>query len=416
MTGHLSHKYELIEMIGVYAGGEIQSILETLEKRGVRCQFHTVLSSFHCWILSARSKLVVLDSALLIQADPEELKNLKETLSQWGILSLIMVHSIEEIKEWRSRNWPGAHFYHGPLTERSLKDKITRMLAERLLLERPGAAVVSDKPYLLSHLGMILRHYGIRMIPVRTMEINEALKIMAPEHFDVVLLDGDAFAFDSGVFLEKLKKTVSPESIPSFPVSEEKGSSAVYAPHRFNELCLKILEMVEKKREMRLKVVCDHRTGLYLPETFLHLAEREMALSSRRGEEFSMIKIGFHDVRAIEEKFGPIFVRELELVFSLFIEHRVRSSDFVAKGFHQGQMLVLFPGLDRQMAHLVGERLRAGFAKAASFGHGSCDGFHPRLEYEVTCYPHDVKSVGELEKVLASSKPGEPLEFLGQVR
>ena len=409
---------DLIETIGVYAEGGIQSILEPLEKGEFRCEFHSTLSSLHCWILSTRPKLVILESSILLKADSQELKNLKETLSRWGILSLIVVNSVEEIKQWRNAGWPqggcrpqggcwspggwpGLHFCCGPVTKRSLKDKITRMLAERLLLERPGVGVLSDKPYLLSHLEMVLRYYGIRIIPVKAGEMNEALECLASEPIDALLLDVDAFDGKATQFLENLvKETTLPESIPSFLVSETKGSPMVYSTDRFNELCFEILETVKQNREMRLTVLCDHRTGLYLPETFLHLSEREMALASRRGEEFSIVKIQFRDVQAIEEKFGPIFARELELVLGFFIEHRVRLSDFVAKGFHHGQLLVLFPGVGRQTAHLVGERLRVSFGKAASFGNASRDGFSPRLEYEIYCYPHDVKQIDELEKML----------------
>ncbi|MBI4411259.1 MAG: hypothetical protein HY541_02100, partial [Deltaproteobacteria bacterium] len=70
---------------------------------------------------------------------------------------------------------------------------------------------------------------------------------------------------------------------------------------------------------------------------------------------------------------------------------------------YPGQVLILFPGLNRQTANLVGERLRASFVKAASFDNGSCGGFKPRLEYELYSYPHDVEHVGELEKILKSS-------------
>lgn len=418
----------MVEDIGIYSSLPLKPLLEPLFQ-GHAYQFtsHNNIEHLQCWLLSTRPQLIIFESKFLAESSPPDLESLKETLQKWGVISLILANSIEEIQMWRERKWPAVQFFRGPPSGRSLKKKMVNLLKERLLLERPRVAVFSEKPYLLSHLESVMRNYGVSMIPIPQTDSKEMLVSLACEHSDVLLWDITFMDKTGEKLYADLRNCPLSSQLPVYLISEEKDPSVthwwkktdvdphIYHADKVGDLVSRISETIFKNRRIKLRECRDQRTGLYLRDTFLAIAEREISLSGRSGQEFSVIKLSMGNLNKAKEKFGSIFAQELEMNLGLFIQNRVRSSDFVAKG-KSGEILVLFPRLDRHLATLVGERLRQSFSKAATFQDGTSHQFDPQLHYEIYCYPHDVQNLEELEQAVEGTgifaKPHRPSRVL----
>lgn len=398
----------LTEDIGVYSENALVHHLSPLEEiYPYRFSHYSDLNEFHCWILSQRPQMVIIEGKLLDEKGSDELVRLKGTLNQWGIISLIVCDSVNEIRSRRNSGWPLVHFFHGPVVEREFQDKVISILNERHISYQPCIGVVSQKLYLLSHLEMLLRNYGIRLKMISLMDdIRDPIQC---DHPEALLWDFSELEKGGWNLLDEVSKMTHPFIIPTFVVSEDQGGQipkkilkishvkpAVYSTQHFDLLLYELLETIYEKRRLRLEICRDQKTGLFLRDTFVQVAKKEQAMALRRGEEFSILKLALGLLETCTHKFGEIFTHSLEMTLGLFVQNRVRSSDFIAQG-KKGEILILLPRIGRRLATLIGERLCHKFVQEASFQeNGLSTEFKPQLTYQAFSYPHDIRNSDDL--------------------
>ncbi len=399
----------LTEDIGVYSENSLIHHLTSLEEiYPYRFSNYSDLNEFHCWILAQRPQMVIIEGKLLDGRGEGELVCLKETLARWGIISLIVCDSLNEIRCHRNSGWPLAHFFRGPVVKKDFQDKVINILNERYTSYQPCIGVISKKTYLLSHLEMLLRNYGIR-IKILSL-INDIQNPIQCDHPEALLCDFSELENGGESLLNEINEFTTPFVLPVFMVSEEKGGAipekilkynhvkpVVYSVENFDFLLYELLETIYEKRRLRLEICRDQKTGLFLRDTFIQVAKKEQTLALRRGEEFSILKLALASLNAYTDKFGEIFTHSLEMTLGLFVQNRVRSSDFIAQG-KKGEILVLLPRIGRRLATLIGERLCHRFAQEASFQDNGLLStlFKPELVYQAFSYPHDFRTSDDL--------------------
>ncbi len=407
-TGHNPQKW-FAEDIGIYSTIPVAPLLTSLESEFFyRLSSHTDLQAFHCWILSQRPQMIIVQAKLLSKASHEELQSLRNTLNTWGILTLLLAETVEEIRNWRASLWPRAHFYLGDLSEQTLKKKTLYLMNERMLLEEPSVLMLSRRPYLLSHFEGALRCYGIRLHVYPNAE-EEFFSMLALDHPEALLCDVELE--DSQQLISMVTENyISSSPFPIFMLSEEeqpkKNGETIFSPQESEKLLKLLIDAIYEKRQKRLTFCRDQKTGLYLKEAFFDVTEREMAISQRRSEEFSIVKLKLFSMAGLEKKYGPIFVSFLQTHLNTFIRNHVRATDFVAQG-DGGEVLVLFTRVGKPVATLIGERLCHQFSKEATFRENAESVFQPSLGYEVVTYPHDFHKIDELREALVRNKVDE---------
>lgn len=413
-------KDKICEMIGVFSLSPIPSLLES-EFEKLPTAFHSFedIEQFKTWVEANRPRIVLMDHALLEKVSPESIDSLKKLLQNIESTSLILTQAIKEIHHWRESGWPSLHFYHGVLQAKLLKEKILHLLGERYLLDKPQIVVVSDKPYLLAHLEMNLKNYGIRVLSIHPPHVNDQLTEIASESIDAILWDTAMWDDEKKLLLNRnFNRFVAGELPPlffvaeSWPLSdipEDSFKEEVYTPIKFKQLMQKIVEALKNKRKIILDAVRDFNTGLYLPDMFIHLAEKMMASSKRTQEAFSILKLQIQNLSQVNDELGVIFAQELETNLGLFIQNRVRASDLVVKS-KTGEVLVLLSRVNRELAVLIAEKLQHSFVRAASFNEGAHSSFAPKLVYQIYAYPTDIHQISDIEAILADTKPIQPIK------
>lgn len=411
LTSHLS------ERIGIYGSNSLKSQLEsTFGNLPYAFIFHGDLGSLHQWIQNEHPRLIIIEgSALDGDVSPEGLEGIKKSLRDLGTMTILVTHSPEEIERWRNGDWPQMHFHHGKSHVRDLKRRILAILADRVLEERPLVAICTEKPYLAAHLEMMLKNYGMRVTAISSDNEGDRSQALLCDGPDALLWDVDFGNVNEA--LAHLKK-FSSTNPPSFFIAEKRASRPdttgsdkrdVFTLDRVDQLMLTLRESILKGRDQHLTECRDPATGLYLPEFFSETVRRELKSSERCGDKFSVMRFSIHDHDGIQSEYGPIFARELVLNLGLFIQERVRGSDVVAKG-RGGEVWLLLSRLGRDLATLVGERLRHSFSQAASFEEeGMKNDFKPRLSYMTYAYPLDFKTSEELIRLI-DSREEIPLE------
>ena len=296
-------------------------------------------------------------------------------------------------------------FHHGKSHVRDLKRRILAVLADRILEERPLVAICTEKPYLAAHLEMTLKNYGMRVCSVPVGNENDRNQTLLCDAPDALLWDIDFKGVEET--LSHLKKFCRVEPV-LFYIAENKSSVAdakwnakeVFTLDRVDNLMSKLRESVLRGRNQRLTECRDPATGLYLPEFFSETVRRELKSSERCKDKFTVMRFALHNHDGIQSEYGPIFARELILNLGLFIQDRVRGSDVVAKG-RGGEVWLLLSRLGRDLATLVGERLRHSFSQAASFeDEGMANDFKPQLSYRFYSYPVDFKNAEDLIRLI----------------
>lgn len=433
MTQHFVQqdlKKWLHEDVGLFFPSSTSSLVDIFRIQFPYYDFtpHHEVASLECWILAQRPRLIVFDGLHLTTLAENEIKSLRETLSHWSIHSLIVSESLEEIKKWRNHAWPKVHFFHGNIRAKTLHNKLLAIVSEQRVLESPCVAVISDKPYLLSHVGMLLRHYGIHMMSLSDPSAENIMSPLACDHPEVLIWDVSCLADNGGALYHQLAQIKNPQNFSIFLVSETKQfpknswwlsdgiKHEIYFPENFNELMKKVSEVISKNRKIELQICRDTCTGLYVAATLIDVVEKEMSLAAKRGEEFALLRFQIDHIRELEEKYGSIFTHGLERNISFFIQNRVRASDFVAQG-NRGEIFVLLPRVSQEGAHLIGQRLCHLFSKEGAFKDSADHLFKPHMNYKAYSYPHDIKDIEELKKIVyrEDKKESETLNEVDQL-
>lgn len=401
LTKHLS------ERIGLYGSNSLKSLLES-SFGSLPYSFlnHTDLKSLHDWIHTEHPRLIIINGAMLDQAPSSDgLEPIKNSLRDLGTVTIIVTQSPEEIERWRNGDWPQVRFHHGKSHVQDLKRRILAILADRVLEERPLVAICTEKPYLTAHLEMMLKNYGMRVCAIQTENEDERNQTLLCEAPDAIFWDIDFGGIDET--LSHLKKFAH-STAPVFFIAENKAAQIdpksdkrdIFTIDRLDNLMSTLRESVLKQRNQRLTECRDPATGLYLPEFFSEMVRRELKASERCKDKFTVMRFSIHNHDGIQSEYGPIFARELILNLGLFIHDRVRGSDVVAKG-RGGEVWLLLSRLGRDLATLVGERLRHSFSQAASFeDEGMAGNFKPQLSYKFYSYPVDFKNAEELIRLM----------------
>ncbi|MDO8520426.1 MAG: diguanylate cyclase [Deltaproteobacteria bacterium] len=365
---------------------------------------HSDLAGFHRWVSKDNPRIILLEGKLFDEMQSEAAYDrLREDLRKLGIPSLVIIHSRDEIKKW-SEAWPKAHFFLGPVTAQAIRKKISAIMAEGLFPEMPLAAIFSEKPFFTSHLEMLFKNVGLRVMVVGGEKTRDHFRGQLAAQPDFYVWDASSKIWPRDEVKKMLSLIAPGKNVPGFAVADSllPGSEReLYRLDQPQKLMEAILMSLKKEKNIELKPCRDHTTGLYLPGIFMELLEREMKLAHRTGEKLSVLRINLGNLQEMEESFGPIFVHELEIHLGLFIQNRVRATDLVAR-VQRGEILLMLTRVTRDLASLIGERLHHSFVKEASFPDGASKNFTPQFDYEILTFPDDVSDLNEVKEALSA--------------
>lgn len=371
--------------------------------------YHNDCDAFYWWLVTERPRLVVLQASFLQAISDEKKTLLKEALSTWHIMTVMVCENVQQIRSWRAQDWPSLHFWSKDIND-DFRQRVFSLLNERLLLDKPFVYVLSDAPHFISQVGVLLSYYGIRFCVVKERDRELMAKNILADGPEALLWDGATGLEKPHVFYEEIHQFYGKKKNPIFLFDLEEKSKPfwwgklkdckVYQSLKTDHFMPDLLEHIYQKRNEKMKLCRDFSSGLYLIDTFHEVVSKEIPVALSRGEEFSILKISIHDLPEITEKFGVIFANNLVANLGLFVKNHVRSTDFVACGEKPGEALVFFQCLGAPLAKLVGKRLMAEFAKKMSFEDETYGTFNPGLFFEAISFPHEIQCQEQLDLFL----------------
>lgn len=404
------------EKLGVWVTPSMRGYLKTaLERVAFRLYHQDSPGELDALIQSAeRPHMMILEASLLLgEKGGQGLEQLKASLLKFDIPSLVLASSMDEINRVRGTKWPNVQFYYGATNGSYLAVKISNLLQERLLLQRPSVAIVSQGAYVRAQFEMMLMNYGIRSIPVSVNNSKDLRLILDCESPGAVIFDITTINQDD----DMAHSILQDRGVPVFYVSEAKDlegewtalktrQEEVFHIEEAPQLVEELICQLKKRRGLSKIERCrDLKTGLFLPPLFLETIEREMNLSYRSGSSFSIVKISMGDLEAVRINYGDIFAQSLQTNVGLFVKNRVRCTDMVCKS-NNGHVVLLLSGVNQDLATLICERIRHSFKKAAAFADDSSS-FDPVFEYSVFSYPHSLHSIEDIKNLFKGNSPHE---------
>lgn len=387
------------ERIGCLAGGDVAKTLPLLQ--------HCLIDVFDEldrmleWTRAHRPKVLILDHQILTQSSSSEIAELKFIIRELDIHPLMLVNQVDEIHYWRRLGFYQLHFFIGSPGSDEFYEKITRLLAERMLLSTPLVVVVGGTSYLKGHLDRVLKYFGVRTSFLEnTDEFVASLLAEGPE----------ALVVADPVLYEQLR---------SYPWQEWKIELIQMSPHLgigheggpLLEFSRKIVSAIFKRRQEKVKVCRDWYSGLLIYSAELPLLEKETEMAVIRQESFSIARFTLSDFDLIVEKYGEIFSTVLESNLGLFIQNNVRKSDIVSHGRHAGEFLLVLNRVSQQQALKIAERVMNQFKAEAAFEDAHSSDFEPQLTAEVVSFPQDFAEWSTLKAWLEHSQ-----KIQGQMR
>jgi diguanylate cyclase (GGDEF)-like protein/PAS domain S-box-containing protein len=152
----------------------------------------------------------------------------------------------------------------------------------------------------------------------------------------------------------------------------------------------KILSLQEMLREQAIR---DSLTGLYNRRFLDETMERELLLAQRHGNRISVIMADLDHFKVVNDDYGHPAGDEVLRAFSEMIALQSRRSDICCR-FGGEEFLLVFPGLDKELARERADQLRRRLeANPVTFG-GT--GIAVTASFGVACFPQDGSTSEEL--------------------
>lgn len=126
---------------------------------------------------------------------------------------------------------------------------------------------------------------------------------------------------------------------------------------KYNSVEKVIRRISQKVEEARANSILDSRTGLLSAQFGDELLEKEVELSSRTKEIFSLALIDIDFLKYINEKFGHVFGTEVIVRVAGEIKKAVRRSDMLCR-YGGDEFLIIFPKTPQKKAEEVIWRIK----------------------------------------------------------
>ncbi len=126
------------------------------------------------------------------------------------------------------------------------------------------------------------------------------------------------------------------------------------------------VEDITERKNLELQLVKEARTdaltGLYNRRYFYELAEREFALSKRQAGPLALLQLDIDHFKEVNDTYGHDAGDAVLRALSNVCRHTLREIDIIAR-FGGEEFVVLLPGVDKNRAVEVAERLRVMLSK-----------------------------------------------------
>lgn len=204
---------------------------------------------------------------------------------------------------------------------------------------------------------------------------KEALSIVkaSKEEFAVIISDIYMPVMTGIELLEKVKK-IYPETISILITGNPDVETAIDAvnridafqyltkPFRLNVLKTAI-ELAIRKYKSRLdlynKSIRDGLTKLYNHIHIVHLLEREINKTKRKGDKFSIILFDLDNFKSVNDTFGHRIGDDVLVKVSDIMINKVRNVDSVGR-YGGEEFLIILPETELNKAFVIAERIRKG--------------------------------------------------------
>lgn len=191
--------------------------------------------------------------------------------------------------------------------------------------------------------------------------------------------------------------------------SAKAGADALFTkPFDMNELILKIRSLVTQKLNydfLKLSYAIaeseastDPLTGLCNRRHLLIAMEHELDRGGRYGRPYSIAMIDIDYFKHYNDKYGHLQGDEVLKQAADIFRESVRNSDIVAR-YGGEEFVVIMPETGKELALIVGEKLRKGFAEHSFTQAEGRSGDRLTISIGIATFPQDAKGVkGLLDK------------------
>jgi len=157
--------------------------------------------------------------------------------------------------------------------------------------------------------------------------------------------------------------------------------------------------LIKRKLEIEELIFIDHTTQIHNRRYFEEQLDREMERSKRSGEAMALLMIDLDDFKLVNDACGHAAGDSVLRQVAHVLVESARQVDIVAR--HGGEeFAVILPGVTRESAITVAERMRGNVARYAFITGTSdeaCDGFgQVTVSIGGALYPTDARSRSEL--------------------
>lgn len=155
-------------------------------------------------------------------------------------------------------------------------------------------------------------------------------------------------------------------------------------------------EQLSKNKQLQKKLeqqaLHDSLTGLY-NRHIDEILQKEFSRAHREKQPISLAMIDIDHFKSINDKFGHQYGDKLLKSFSQYISRTIREEDFAAR-FGGDELLLVFPGMNRDNALIKAEEIREHFLSLPVFS--GKERISTTVTIGIACYPQNGKTVDEV--------------------
>lgn len=245
-------------------------------------------------------------------------------------------------------------------------------LFEAKKMQNARILIVDDSDFLAEYYAMILRETGL--ICEKVTDPQYFLSTLQEFQPDLILMDIN-MPFCSGSELAQIVN--QQENLSGIPIiflstiSEKSKQLEVlsYAGDDFltkpidpKHLLATIRNRLMRSRMIRSRLMRDSLTGLYNHTMIHHQLERELLMASRYHKEIHVVLLDIDHFKSVNDTYGHQVGDKILKEFSLFLQMRLRKSDFIGR-YGGEEFLIILPNITSEAALTIMNGLREEFFK-----------------------------------------------------
>jgi diguanylate cyclase (GGDEF)-like protein len=241
----------------------------------------------------------------------------------------------------------------------------------------------------------------IIMSKMSGIELLKELKLLDPEALVVVMtsqasVDSATSALRSGAYDYLTKPFEDLDQITNVvDRALEKKRLTEENHHLLDQLRRNAEELKDLNRQLREMAIRDGLTGLYNHRHFRDQLALEVDRAARLNSVFSLIFCDVDHFKKYNDTHGHLAGDSILKTLSLLLSQEQRSSTFTAR-YGGEEFVVMLPGVAREGARQLAERMRARVEAHPFPGGEQQPGGRVTLSAGVSCYPQDGADCNQL--------------------